>query len=89
MFELMIEIYSFAFSNFCLFRLTRIMLKCYLASYFAIERPIPYDPPVTKAQPPPYLFVRFSLLRKKGPNSLKANLPSLKTPTTKQMANIT
>jgi len=56
MFELILEIYYLALFNFTLFRLTRIMLKCYFASSFAIDRPIPSDPPVIKAHPPPYLF---------------------------------
>ncbi len=49
------------FYSFYLDLLIIQILKFYLASYTQNPYPIPYDPPVTTAQPFPYYFKRFFL----------------------------
>ena len=61
-----------------------MMLKPYLASSIAIAYPIPSDPPVTKAHPPPYLSFKFFLLLKYEPTMVQTKLMILTAPIKKQ-----
>lgn len=59
------RIVSLALLSLSVLRLTKTRLKPAFANSLAMAYPIPSEPPVTNAQPPSYLFLRSSLLRKK------------------------
>ena len=61
-----------------------MILNPYFASSTAIAYPIPSDPPVTKAQPPPYLCFKFFLFLKYDPMIVHTKLKILTAPTKKQ-----
>ena len=65
-------------------RLTNMILNFYLANYYAIEQPIPSDPPVTSTHPPPYLLYRSALRLRKGLRKATNILTNLIKPTMKQ-----
>ncbi len=80
----MLKIPSLALLSLSMLLLTKMRLNPDLASYRAIAYPIPAEPPVTKAHPPPYLFLRSNLLLKKDAKVILKNATILTTPMRKQ-----